>query len=79
MRTISMKVADGIDQRLAAAAKAQRTTKSNVLRAAIRAYLNDDGKRQSGSCLDLAGDLVGSIEGPSDLSSNPRHMKGFGK
>ena len=79
MRTISLKVADGIDVRLAAAAKARGTTKSNVMREAIQAYLSDGGKRRSGSCLDLAGDLVGSVDGPSDLSSNPRRMKGFGK
>ena len=28
---------------------------------------------------DLAGDLIGSVEGPSDLSTSPRHMRGFGR
>jgi len=31
------------------------------------------------SFLELAGDLVGCLEGPPDLASNPEHMRGFGK
>ena len=33
----------------------------------------------AGSFLDGIEDIVGSIEGPADLSSNPRYMEGFGK
>jgi hypothetical protein len=32
-----------------------------------------------GSCLERAGDLVGSVEGPGDLSTNPKYMEDFGK
>lgn len=32
-----------------------------------------------GSALELAGDLVGCIEGPGDLSTNPKYMEGFGR
>ncbi len=32
-----------------------------------------------GSALELAGDLVGSVEGPGDLSTNPKYMEGFGR
>ena len=28
---------------------------------------------------DVAGDLIGSLEGPGDLSTSPRHMRGFGR
>lgn len=79
MKTISLKLPDGLDQQLAVYARTQRTTKSELVRAAIEAYLNKDGSRRSGSCLDLAGDLIGSVEGPSDLSVNPKHLKGFGR
>lgn len=27
------------------------------------------------SCLEAAGDLVGSVQGPSDLSTNPRYLE----
>lgn len=36
-------------------------------------------KSQAGSFLDGLEHLVGSVEGPSDLSSNPDHMKGYGR
>ncbi len=36
-------------------------------------------KAPSGSFLDGLEDIVGSVEGPADLSSNPRHMDGFGR
>jgi hypothetical protein len=31
------------------------------------------------SFLSLAGDLAGCVEGPADLSSNPEHLRGFGR
>lgn len=34
---------------------------------------------QSGSFIDGIEHLVGSVKGPSDLSSNPNHMKGYGR
>lgn len=33
---------------------------------------------QPGSFLDGIEHLVGSVEGPSDLSTNPKHMEGYG-
>ena len=34
---------------------------------------------KTGSFLDLNRDLYGSAEGPEDESTNPDHMKGYGK
>ena len=34
---------------------------------------------QEGSFLDGIEHLVGSVDGPSDLSSNPKHMEGYGR
>ena len=79
MRTVSIKLEDGLDRRLVAAARMQRTSKSNLVRLAIHAFLDEKRGIGAGSCLDLAKDLVGSAEGPRDLSTNRRHMKGFGK
>ncbi len=32
------------------------------------------------SALELAGDLIGSVEGgPGDLATNPEHLNGYGK
>ncbi|UBF30512.1 DUF2281 domain-containing protein (plasmid) [Kovacikia minuta CCNUW1] len=30
------------------------------------------------SVLEAAGDLIGAVEGPGDLSTNPKYMEGFG-
>ena len=38
---------------------------------------NDDN--QGLNALELAGDLVGCIEAPADLSTNKDYLKGFGK
>jgi hypothetical protein len=32
-----------------------------------------------GSALELAGDLVGCVEGPGDLTTNPKYMEGYGR
>ncbi len=31
------------------------------------------------SVLEAAGDLIGAVEGPGDLSTNPKYMEGFGQ
>lgn len=31
------------------------------------------------SVLDLAGDLVGCVDGPPDLATNPKHLDGYGQ
>lgn len=79
MKTVSLKLTEGMDQKLVAAAKRQRTTKSNVVRQALQTFLGDDSGGRMGSCLDLAGDVIGSVDARPDLSTNPVHMKGFGK
>lgn len=79
MRTLSLKLPDALDTRLAAAANRQRTTKSNVARQALEAYLNRGANAEKGTLLELAGDLIGSLEGPGDLSHNPEYMRDFGR
>ena len=32
-----------------------------------------------GSVADLAGDIIGSVEGPGDLSTNKKHMDDYGR
>ena len=78
MKTISLKVPDEIDARLEARAKAIRKTKSELTREALAAFLEGEGS--SGvSCLDLVRDLVGTAQGPGDLASNKKHLRGYGR
>jgi len=37
-----------------------------------------EGWQPGMSALDVSRDLVGCVEGPGDLSTNPKYMEGFG-
>ena len=79
MRTITLKLPDHLADRLDQSAAAANTTRSAVVRAALEKSLADE-KTGTGSCFDLAGDLMGSIKGlPADLATNPAHLEGFGR
>jgi hypothetical protein len=76
---LSLKLPRELEARLNAAARRRRTTKSALIREAIESHLGGSSVAAEGSILDLARDLVGSVEGPGDLSCNPRRMRGFGR
>ena len=80
MKTISLKVTNDLLRKLERAARERKQSKSDVVRAALKQFLN--GERATDrpmSALELAGDLVGCVEGPGDLSTNPKYMEGFGE
>jgi Arc/MetJ-type ribon-helix-helix transcriptional regulator len=80
MKTISLKLTDYLLRKLERTAQQRGQSKSEVVRTALTQFLN--GARPEGrplSVLELAGDLVGCVEGPGDLSTNPKYMDGFGK
>jgi hypothetical protein len=52
-------------------------TRSDVVREALRAYAA--GASGAPSAASLAGPLVGSLDGPPDLSTASRHMSDFGE
>ncbi|MFL6194742.1 MAG: ribbon-helix-helix protein, CopG family [Thermoanaerobaculia bacterium] len=79
MKTISLKLPDNLDLELSARAERKGTTKSALIREAIEGYLSPAAAGRKGSFLDLAGDLIGCVEGPGDLSYNKEHLKDFGK
>jgi hypothetical protein len=79
MKTLTVKVPEMLDLKLAAVAAKRGESKSNLIRTAIISILKENKAVIPNSCLDMAKDLVGSVEGPSDLSCNKRHLKGYGK
>ncbi len=79
MKTISLKLTEYLDEKLATVAAKRSASKSAVVREALEAYIQNERTIRPGSCLDLAKDLVGCVEGPRDLSFHKRHMRGFGK
>ncbi len=78
MKTLSLKLPESLDQKLASAARKKGTTKSAILRSALERFVGPDSRPGKGCFLDLAGDLAGCVEGPQDLSTGARHMEGFG-
>jgi Arc/MetJ-type ribon-helix-helix transcriptional regulator len=79
MKTLSLKLPEELDARLGAMARQTRSTKSEVVRSALEAYLGAEAGLHKGSVLDLAPHLIGSLEGPSDLSYHKDHMHGYGE
>jgi hypothetical protein len=79
MTTISLKVPDALDSRLAEEARRRRTSKSAVVRECVEKMLLSPSKDTVASCPDLAGDLAGCLKGPRDITTNPRYLDDFGQ
>jgi predicted DNA-binding protein len=79
MDTLSLKLPRPLHTRLARAAKQRGQSKSELVRTALEQFLNGAKRIRPMSALELAGDLIGRAEGPSDLSTNPKYMEDFGK
>lgn len=75
MRTVSFKLPAELDEALDEIARRRGTSRSTVVREALEALAK--GKRRSITA--LAGKLVGSVDGPADLASDPRHLSGYGR
>lgn len=76
MTTISLKLPDTLESRLAVEAKRRHTSKSAIIREAVELALAK--KKGFVSCADLAGDLIGSQPGPRDGSTNKEYLKDMG-
>lgn len=62
-----------------AAARREKISQGQIVRKALRAYGIMPKKKTPVSAYDLVKDLIGKNKGgPSDLSTNPKHMEGFG-
>ena len=78
MKTLTVKVPEELDLKLTAVAAKRRESKSALIRAALDHIVKSSEAITPNSCLDMAKDLVGSVEGPSDLSYNKKHLNGYG-
>jgi predicted transcriptional regulator len=75
LKTVSFKLSEELDEALTDLARLRKSSRSALVREALAAF--EIGRERSVTA--AAGRLVGSLEGPADLSSNPRHMRGYGK
>ncbi|TMB55179.1 MAG: ribbon-helix-helix protein, CopG family [Chloroflexi bacterium] len=79
MRTITLKLPDGLAARVSATVRRRGVSTSALVREALEDRLGGETRDRTGSCLDLAADLAGALTGPADLASNARHLKGYGR
>jgi predicted transcriptional regulator len=81
MKVRSLKLSRELEQALREHAREKGVTDSFVMREAIAEYLATPARVSSvRSAADAAAHLIGSLDGtPADLSTNPKHLKGFGK
>ena len=80
MVTMTVKLPPATSARLSAEARARRITKSQVVREALEKHLKSNGSKHRPAFGELAGDLIGTAKGKyRDLSSNPKHMEGYGE
>lgn len=79
MKTVTVKVPKALAHRLAVVARERGGNQSGIVREALEAHL-DQPRTATGSCLDLARDLAGSVDSaPPDLSTNRRHLRRYGR
>ena len=76
MKTLTVKLPEPLAMWLSRRAKELGRPQSEIVRNALERSRTGGG---AGSCHDLMMDVCGSVDGPKDLSTNPKHLDGFGK
>jgi metal-responsive CopG/Arc/MetJ family transcriptional regulator len=79
MERINVRVDERLKQELEAEARDKGVRPSDIVREALEEHMRRRTPRES--CLDIArriGILGIYKDAPSDLSTNPKHMEGFG-
>lgn len=75
MRTVSFKLPEHLDDALSDLARRRKSSRSALLREALEG-LATGGRRSVTAAVDR---LVGPLDGPTDLSTNRKHLAGYGK
>jgi hypothetical protein len=76
MKTITVKLEESLARWLSEQAQALGRPQSELVREALERTRQGNA---GANCHDVFADVCGAIEGPRDLSTNPRHMAGFGE
>lgn len=79
MEAVTVKLPRSVAGRLRAVARRSGKPKSEIVREGIELRLRSQAPLAAGSVIDAAGDLLGCLDGPRDLATNPRHLRGFGR
>ncbi len=76
VKTITVKLPDALAAWLSRRARQLGRSQSELVREAIERSRNGAAGQ---TCHDLVADSCGAIRGPSDLSTNAKHLRRFGK
>jgi hypothetical protein len=80
MKTISLKLSQELEREIRHAAERQGIRLSEWIRGAMEERLKKEPRKKRLTAADTFGKYLGIAEdGPRDLSTNPKHMEGFGK
>ena len=80
MVTITCKIPPKLNQQLEAEASRKMLPKSALVREALERSLKRSRRARRQTAFDRVKDLCGIIkDGPTDMSTNPKYMDGFGK
>jgi predicted transcriptional regulator len=75
MRTVSFKLSARLDDALSELARRRNSSRSALVREAVEALAK--GKRRSVTA--AVDEVLAPVDGPADLSTNPKHMVGYGR
>jgi Arc/MetJ-type ribon-helix-helix transcriptional regulator len=78
MVTLTVKLPEALATKLEALVRRRGRSRSDIVREAIARAVDEGPDAKEGSVLDLLQDMKGAGKGPKDLSSNPKHMRGYG-
>ncbi len=79
MKSFTLRLDEALYAKVLSRSKRRRTTRSEVVREALNVYFEKDNGPSKGSAFELAHDLAGIVTGPTDISGNEIHLKGFGR
>ena len=76
MKTVTVKLPEGLAAWLSRRARELGRSQSDLIREALQRV---SAGASGASCHDVFADVCGVIDGPADLSTNPKHLAGFGE
>ena len=79
MKTLSLKLPDALYGDLSALAEHKGTSRSALVREALLQFFRRERSPAQGSALGLLEGLVGSVDGPEDLSTNKAYLDDLGR
>lgn len=75
MRTVSFKLPEALDEALTEMARRRKSSRSALVREALEGFATSSRR----SVTAVVDEMIGDLGGPADLSTNPKHMRGYGK